>query len=190
MSSRSSAHRFTDDALRHVAQGVVSRVAHLEAPIVLIDGRSGAGKTSLAHAVASLSRMPGKVLSLDDVYPGWDGLEAATRLVAEEILPALRAGRAARWRGWDWERSAPGSWHIAEPGGLWVIEGCGALTADTRRNADWTVWVDGPEAVRKQRALARDGEGYAPWWDRWADQESAHIADHAPQNWADEEVSL
>ena len=35
------------------------------------------------------------------------------------------------------------------------------------------VWVDAPTALRKERALSRDGETYAPHWDRWAAQEDA-----------------
>ncbi|MEO8095730.1 MAG: hypothetical protein ABI632_12485, partial [Pseudolysinimonas sp.] len=41
-------------------------------PVVLIDGRSGAGKTTLARELAPL--VGAQLVSLDDVYPGWDGL--------------------------------------------------------------------------------------------------------------------
>ena len=38
---------------------------------------------------------------------------------------------------------------------------------------DLTVWLQLPEAQRRRRALARDGEIYRPHWERWAAQEDA-----------------
>jgi cytidylate kinase len=38
------------------------------------------------------------------------------------------------------------------------------------------VWLEAPATVRKERALARDGDTYAPHWDRWAAQEDAVYA--------------
>ena len=49
-------------------------------PLLLaVDGRSGAGKTSLALELAALLRphLDVEVFHLDSVYPGWDGLDAA-----------------------------------------------------------------------------------------------------------------
>jgi hypothetical protein len=48
--------------------------------------------------------------------------------------------------------------------------------------------VELDEATRKRRALARDGEAYAPYWDRWAAQEAAFIAREHPQALADRVV--
>ena len=43
-----------------------------------VDGRSGAGKTSLAVETAALLRphLSVSVFHLDAVYPGWDGLQS------------------------------------------------------------------------------------------------------------------
>jgi dephospho-CoA kinase len=38
------------------------------------------------------------------------------------------------------------------------------------------IWVDAPEEQRYRRAMARDGDAYAPHWARWAAQERAHFA--------------
>jgi anthranilate synthase component 1/para-aminobenzoate synthetase len=38
------------------------------------------------------------------------------------------------------------------------------------------VWLEAPSSVRKKRALDRDGETFAPHWDRWAAQEDAMLA--------------
>jgi uridine kinase len=47
-------------------------------PVILIDGQSGAGKTTLAQRVVQRWPVQGRVQSvaLDSLYPGWDGLEA------------------------------------------------------------------------------------------------------------------
>ena len=66
-----------------------------------------------------------------------------------------------------------------------IIEGCGALSRANRALADVGIWVELDEATRKRRALARDGEAYAPYWDRWAAQEVAFIAREHPQSLAE-----
>ena len=43
----------------------------------------------------------------------------------------------------------------------------------------------GPGPPRRTRALARDGETFAPHWDRWAAQEEDYLARHAPRAAAD-----
>lgn len=66
------------------------------------------------------------------------------------------------------------------PGQRLVVEGVGALSAANRALADLGIWVDAPAEVRKQRALARDGDTYRPHWDRWAAQEEVFLAALAP----------
>ena len=57
-----------------------------------------------------------------------------------------------------------------------VLEGCGVLVPPAAAFAAVRVWVDAPTELRKERALSRDGETYAPHWDRWAAQEDAVYA--------------
>jgi cytidylate kinase len=66
-----------------------------------------------------------------------------------------------------------------------VLEGCGALVPPAAAFAAVRVWVDAPTGVRKERALSRDGETYAPHWDRWAAQEDAVYASTRPWETAD-----
>ena len=134
-------------------------------PVVTIDGYSGSGKSTLAAALAPL--LPGwQVLHLDDWYPGWDGLEAGAD-IARQIAADLRGGRASSYEAWDWENSITGA-TIRVPLAPTIIEGCGAIEAE----ADLSVWIADPgEEERRSRALARDGQTYAPHWQRWADQD-------------------
>ena len=134
-------------------------------PVVTIDGYSGSGKSTLAAALASL--LPGwQVLHLDDWYPGWDGLAAGTD-IARRIATDLRGGRASSYEAWDWEAGETGA-TIRVPLAPTIIEGCGAIEAE----ADLAIWIADPgEDERRSRALARDGQTYAPHWRRWADQD-------------------
>ena len=134
-------------------------------PVVAIDGYSGSGKSTLAAALVSL--LPGwQILHLDDWYPGWDGLVAGAQ-VARRICEGLRAGCPSSYEAWDWENGTTGA-TIRVPLAPTIIEGCGAIEAE----ADLSVWIADPgEDERHSRALARDGQTYAPHWQRWADQD-------------------
>lgn len=134
-------------------------------PVVTIDGYSGSGKSTLAAALASL--LPGwQVLHLDDWYPGWDGLAAGSD-IARRIATDLRGGRASSYEAWDWEAGETGA-TIRVPLAPTIIEGCGAIEAE----ADLAIWIADPgEDERRSRALARDGQTYAPHWRRWAEQD-------------------
>ena len=143
----------------------------LGVPVVTIDGYSGAGKSTLAAALASL--LPGwQVLHLDDWYPGWDGLAAGAR-IARRIAADLREGRAPSYEAWDWEAGETGA-TIRVPLAPTIIEGCGAIEAE----ADLAIWIADPgEDERRSRALARDGQTYAPHWRRWAEQDLGRSID-------------
>ena len=140
-------------------------------PVVTIDGYSGSGKSTLAAALARL--VAGwQVLHLDDWYPGWDGLAAGAD-IARRIAADLRAGRASSYEAWDWENGTTGA-TIPVPLAPTIIEGCGAIEAE----ADLAIWIADPgEDERRSRALARDGQTYAPHWRRWADQDLGRSID-------------
>ena len=137
----------------------------LGVPVVTIDGYSGAGKSTLAAAIARLVN-GWQVLHLDDWYPGWDGLAEGAD-IARRIAADLREGRASSYEAWDWDKGTIGA-TTRVPLVPTIIEGCGAIEAE----ADIAIWITDPgEDERRSRALARDGQTYAPHWRRWADQD-------------------
>lgn len=157
------------------------------ARITLIDGRSGSGKTTFATALAA--RTGAQLLSLDDVYPGWDGLEAGEAHVLQQVLQAIADGRAPRWQSWNWVDDCPGAWHDLDPARDLIIEGCGAISPAARALAHHAIWVElADDAERRRRAIARDGEIFALNWNRWARQEVEHATLHDPRGTADELV--
>lgn len=155
-------------------------------PVVVIDGRSGAGKSSLAARVARAWPLstPVQLLALDSLYPGWHGLECGAEIARESVLRPHGRGLIGIWRRWDWEREEEAEAHAVDPALGLIVEGCGALTPASAQLSDVTVWVDGPADSRRRRALDRDGDGFRSHWDMWAAQEDAHIARHDPQRLA------
>jgi cytidylate kinase len=77
---------------------------------------------------------------------------------------------------------------VVDPTSHLVVEGCGALVPPALEFAAVRVWVEAPAPVRRARALSRDGETYAPHWDRWAAQEDDVYADIRP--WASADLVL
>ncbi len=141
--------------------------------MVAIDGRSGAGKTSLAAALAGQLDAP--VVSLEGLYGGWDGLEQGIDLLVGDVLQPLR-GQAARVPRYDWVAREWAEPVPLEPPGALIVEGVGA---GARRAAAFTsllVWLEVPSPIRKARALDRDEETFAPYWDQWAAQEEQMLA--------------
>lgn len=156
---------------------------------VLIDGLSGAGKSTLAdRLVAEWERRRGirpQLVRLDDIYPGWDGLEAAHRQLRDDLLAPLADARPGSFVRWDWHADAAAERHVVDPARPLVVEGTGCLSRATRRLASFGVWVDLDEPTRRARALARDGDTYAPHWERWAAQERAFGDREHPHEIAD-----
>ncbi|WP_295625068.1 hypothetical protein [uncultured Corynebacterium sp.] len=165
--------------------------------ILLIDGRSGSGKTTLAKKLHDV--LGWRVVHLEDAYPGWSGLAAASDAVAETMLAPETAG----FRRWDWFTSDWAEWvdlsafAVPRDGSSGsaapslIIEGCGAVTADNLAAARaigdgqaWGVWVELDAPTRFARAMARDPYFHGHWR-MWAEQEDAHIARHRPRDLAD-----
>ncbi|MEP6852661.1 MAG: dephospho-CoA kinase [bacterium] len=151
--------------------------------VLAVDGRSGAGKSELATAVAA--HLDATVVRLDHLYPGWDGLEAGVDRLVEWILRPLRAGDPVRWRRYDWLRERFGRWRDLQPTPLVIVEGVGAGARRCAPFLSALVWVEAPRDVRRRRALERDGDTYAPHWNRWAAQEDHYIALDQPAARAD-----
>ncbi|CAJ62866.1 hypothetical protein FRAAL4224 [Frankia alni ACN14a] len=146
-----------------------------QARVLAVDGRSGAGKTTLARAVAE--RLDAPVLRMDDLYDGWDGLDAGIDQLVARILRPLARGERACWHRYDWHEGRYGPRQTLDPAtAILVVEGVGAGARAASPLLSGLVCVAAPGPVRRRRALARDGHTFAPHWDRWARHEDRYFA--------------
>jgi hypothetical protein len=173
----------TDITARVAATARAARPPVGDVRVIAVDGRSGAGKSTLATTLAA--ELGAGLLRLDDVYPGWDGLEAGIARLVLGVLGPLAGGRPAGYRRWVWETGSLGAWQPVGTSGTLVLEGvgCGARACAPYLAA--LVWLEAPEPVRFERAIGRDGEGYRPHWQRWARQEERYLARDRPRDRAD-----
>ncbi|MBO1766268.1 hypothetical protein JOB34_05525 [Allobranchiibius sp. GilTou38] len=150
--------------------------------VVAIDGRGGAGKSSLAALVAPLLD-DAPVVHMDDIYPGWDGLARAVPLLVEQVLAPLARGERAAYRRYDWVAGAYAETLVVPPQRYVVVEGVGSSVGAARAYADVRVWVQAPTDLRRRRGEDRDGGGFAGHWERWAAQETSLFdADGTPEH--------
>jgi uridine kinase len=152
-------------------------------PVVLIDGPSGAGKSTLANDL--VAEWPGtlrpQLVRMDDIYPGWDGLDAAVRHLREHVLEPRRGGTAAAWQRYDWTENQPAEWHPLDAARPLIVEGCGTLAAAHEPLSQVRVWLTADDALRKQRALNRDGDMFRTHWDQWQQEWAAYLRREAPE---------
>ena len=162
--------------IAELAQRVLAGPARCgDTRLVCVDGPSGSGKSTLAALLAAALGDP-PLVHMDDLFPGWDGLAAAVPLLTEQVVAPLAAGKAARYRRYDWDRGEFAETHELGRPAVLVVEGVAAGARPTAPYTSLLVWVEAPRAERMRRGLKRDGETYRPHWERWARQEAAHFA--------------
>ena len=186
--------------------GVITKLAltlvdQIPTPIILIDGRAGAGKSSFAEELKNelfrQSDAAPTLIHMDDLYPGWEGLAAGSAYLVQNILEPLSKSKPAAWQKWDWGSSRRGDptepgngWREFSGGNILIVEGCGSLSRQSRELAQLSVWIEAPRDVRRARWQARDAGKFDEFWGIWQTQEddffetekSSHLADWIIEN--------
>lgn len=152
-----------------------------------IDGRAGAGKTSLGSAVETAAAEHGTVrlVHMDDIYEGWSGLDKALPRVADDLVAPLREGRPGRYQRYDWSAGSRADWHVVEPADLLVLEGVGSGAAAYADVITTLAWVEAPRPLRIERGIERDGADVLPDWMAWMDAEDSMFARERTRERAD-----
>jgi uridine kinase len=160
-------------------------------PIVLIDGRAGSGKSTLADALQRRLFKDGeslpRVIHMDDLYPGWNGLAAGAEYLQRFVLGPISQRTTAHWQLFDWAAGERVEWREFSGGTPLIVEGCGALNGLSAELAQFKVWIETPEDVRHERWLAREGND--EHWAEWAAQELDFYAREKSQALAETIIS-
>lgn len=163
-------------------------------PVLIIDGRSASGKTTLAAQLQNKLFKDGetapRVIHMDDLYDGWYGLQAGHDYLVRSILKPLSQRKVSSWQEYDWALGERNQWREFEGGTPLIIEGCGSLSQSTRQFAHFALWLEVEETVRQHRWVERSGHDHDKWWPIWAAQElefyarerSAELADFTSVN--------
>ncbi|NNC91620.1 MAG: hypothetical protein HKN80_03925 [Acidimicrobiia bacterium] len=151
-----------------------------------VDGRSGAGKTTIADRLASVLDRSAVVhtddLSWHSSFFDWSDL------MIEHVLAPVRRGEPVAYRPDAWrDHDRPGAIEVPA-GSRWVIlEGVGAARQELAHFVDVVVWVQSDDGVARFRGIARDGgdPAAAAFWDEWMAAEVPFLAERRPWEQAD-----
>lgn len=151
--------------------------------LICVDGPAGSGKTTLAASLTQLTD-GARVVHLDDLYAGWNGLSRLDAQLGDLLLP-LAGGRPGSYRRHDWLTGETAETVVVDPVPLLVLEGVGSGASRFAALQTVLVWVEAPHELRRQRGLARDGEAFAPHWEQWARDEASLFARERTRERAD-----
>jgi uridine kinase len=158
-----------------------------QTPIVLIDGRAGSGKSTFAEKLQQQLFRDGesapRVIHMDNIFEGWDGLALGSDYMVRFILQPLARRETASWQDWSWVKNQRSSWREFSGGTPLIVEGCGSLTERSKEHADISIWLEASEETRRERWIQR--ERHLEKFDFWAAQELDFYAREKSQSLAD-----
>jgi uridine kinase len=164
--------------------GTLRRLLRGDRALLLVDGRSGSGKSTFAERAARL--LGGAVVHSDDLAwhhdaVAWDGL------AVEHVIEPWRRGTAIAYRPPGWvAKGREGHVEVPEGVRVLVLEGVGAGRASLAAHADGVVWVQSDRELARERGIRRDVElGRTPdeaaaFWDEWMSAEEPFLAADRP----------
>jgi uridine kinase len=158
-----------------------------QTPIILIDGRAGSGKSTFAEKLQQQLFRDGesapRVIHMDNIFEGWDGLALGSDYMVRFILQPLARQETASWQDWSWVKNQRTSWREFSGGTPLIVEGCGSLTERSKEHADIAIWLEASEETRRERWIQR--ERHLEKFDFWAAQELDFYAREKSQSLAD-----
>jgi uridine kinase len=148
------------------------------AKVVAIDGRGGAGKSTLARLLAE-SWPAAVVIEMDDFHDDRERL-------LKGVLEPLKADRPGRYQRYDWAEGRLAEWHDVSAAAIVLLEGVYASSELLRDCYDYAIWVECPYEVRLQRGVDRDGGGMRTTWvEHWMPAEDRYVDQERPDVRAD-----
>ncbi|HEY5095710.1 MAG TPA: hypothetical protein VII69_11380 [Candidatus Eremiobacteraceae bacterium] len=159
---------------------------------VALDGRSGAGKSNLAAAIAVA--LGGSVVDADDFFTNgpdaeWEARSTEAkvadaldwrRLRAQALEPLL-AGQVASWHPFNFltRIGLDDRLETCAPSAVIILDGAYCSRPELADLIDFSVLVEAQDEVRQKRLIAREGEDFMrSWhaiWDAAEDHYFAHV---------------
>ena len=151
-----------EDAAEAILKAVRARG---DRTVIGVTGAVAAGKSTLAR------RLSACVVSTDNYLPDYQTTAEHLRDLPESSdlqrlakdLANLRTGQGTSIPRWTFEEHRRVGEQRVEAADVVVVEGLHALHALPRQHIDIAVFVDAPQAIRWQRAVAREQAGDRPW---------------------------
>jgi uridine kinase len=187
---------FMEDFERLVGR-IEATPGRVETRLVAIDGRGGAGKSSLAGKL--VERLPNAaVVQVDDFWLPRDVRPDRERVVLEpgsdydwvrlrdQVVEPLSKGKAARFQRYDWQSDTLMEWHDVAVGGTVIAEGVFSLREELSPYYDVRVWVETDPEECLKRGIERDGEQHRDLWENeWMKAYEGYIEKSDPAKRAD-----
>lgn len=158
--------------------------------IVAMDGRSGCGKSTIAHKVGD--KLDAVVVKADDFYAGgtpkqWENMSAAEKMdfvidwkrLRKQAIEPLRAGKNAEWPTFNWLTQQGLSKTIikAQPNDIVIVEGIYSARPELDDVIDYSILVHvKDETERLKRLNDREGEDKInAWQEVWEESEDYYF---------------
>jgi uridine kinase len=168
-------------SLPDLAAAIRSREPRGATRITAIDGPAGAGKSTLAAALATELRAS---VVHTDYFASWENPVDWWPEFLARVLEPLARGDHARFDPTTWGGPPHDPVDVA-PGGDVIVEGVTASRAAFRPFLAYAIWVDAPRELCLQRGLARGGHNTLERWDDWQAAEHAYVEREQPVSHVD-----
>jgi uridine kinase len=146
--------------------------------LIAIDGRAGAGKTTLAARLfeeLSVSKTV-EVIHMDDLYDGWENaLSERLTQSLESIVKSHQNNATFEIDIFDWQSMSFDSKRQIIPVDILILEGVGAGQKVVRDAGATLYWLDIDAEVGIQRVLNRDGFQIASQMKQWQIAQERHF---------------
>ena len=157
-------------------------------PVIAIDGRAGAGKTTLAEHLSAALSLKYKVhtLHMDDLYNGWEG--AFDHHLTDSLTYAVSAHQKSEKYSlatFNWTLKRFNSAIEIPQAELLILEGVGSSQTSIRPYLVASIWIDIDADAGLARVLNRDGEAISAHMQNWLRIQEQHFHDNDSQNAAD-----
>jgi uridine kinase len=146
--------------------------------LIAIDGRAGAGKTTLAarfYKELSVDKTVG-IIHMDDLYNGWEkALDEGLTKTLESIVKSHHNNVAFEIEIFNWQSLSFDSKREINPVDVLILEGVGAGQKVVRDAGATLYWLDIDAEVGIARVLNRDGNQIAPQMKQWQIVQEIHF---------------